>query len=151
MVGRLTLGLALLLPLSCQAQAPGRSVAGPPVALWAKVPAVVVVVASVNDARLPLVRDAVAFWNRSLAELGSAFRLGPVTQAAGTVPADELRALSDRALSRTGPAPLPPESVRGVPGDLIVALSDGDFVSFGMRRPISARPWWRSRTTDSGR
>src|SRR5215831_8763114 len=129
MVGRLFLGLALLLPLSCPAQAPARSAAGPAVAPWAKVPAVVVVGASTNDARVPLVRDAVAFWNRNLAELGSAFRLGPVTQAAGTVPVDELRALSDRALSRTGPTPFPPEGVHRVPGDLIVALSDGDFIS----------------------
>ena len=85
--------------------------------------------------RVPLVQDAVAFWNRSFAELGSAFRLGPVTQATGAVPVDELRALSDRVLSRTGPTQFPPESIHDVPGDLIVALSDGDFVSFAMRWP----------------
>ena len=45
-----------------------------------------------------------------------------------------MRALSDRVLSRTGPTQFP-ESLRGVPGDLIVALSDGDFISFGMRWP----------------
>jgi hypothetical protein len=83
---------------------------------------------------LPPVQDAVAFWNRSFAELGSAFRLGPVSQAAGAVPADELRALSDQVLNRTGPIQFP-ESLRGVPGDLIVALSDGNFISFGMRWP----------------
>ena len=81
MAGRLVLGLALLLPPPCQAQAPGHSVAGDMVAPWMKVPAVVVVGANANDARLPVVQDAVAFWNRSFAELGSAFRLGPVTQA----------------------------------------------------------------------
>jgi hypothetical protein len=112
-VGRVFLGLALALPLSCQAQALARSAAGPLVAPWAKVPAVVVVGWSANDARLPLVRDAVAFWNRSLAELGSAFRLGPVTQAAGAAQVDELRALSDRVLSRTGPTSSPPESIQG--------------------------------------
>jgi hypothetical protein len=46
-----------------------------------------------------------------------------------------LRALSDRVLSGTGPTPFPPESLKGVPGDLIVVLSDGDFVSFAMRWP----------------
>ena len=40
---------------------------------------------------------------------------------------------SDRVLSRTGPTQLLPESIRDVPGNLIVALSDGDFVSFCMR------------------
>jgi hypothetical protein len=133
MLRRHILGLALLLSLSGQAQAPARSGVGVPVTPWTKVPAVVVIGASANDARVPLVQDAVAFWNRSFAELGSAFRLGPVTQAAGTVPVDELRALSDRVLSRTGPTQLLPESIREVPGDLIVALSDGDFVSFCMR------------------
>ena len=105
---------------------------------WAKVPAIVVVSASANDARLPLVRDAVAFWNGTFAELGSAFRLGPVTEAAGTVPDDELRAISDRVLSRTGPAPFP-ESLRGVTGDLILTLSDDNFISFGMRWPGLAK------------
>ena len=128
------LGLALLPPLPCQAQAPAHSAAGGMVAPWTRVPAVVVVGANVNDARLPLVEDAVAFWNRSFAELGSAFRLGPLTQATAATPADELRALSDRVLSRTGPTQFP-ESLRGAPGDLIVALSDGDFISFGMRWP----------------
>jgi hypothetical protein len=135
MVRLLILGLAPLLTLLCHATAPARSAAGDPVAPWAKVPAVVVVGARTDDARLPLVRDAVVFWNRSFAELGSAFRLGPVTQAGGAVPADELRALSARVLSSTGPAQSPPESIQGIPGDLIVALSDGDFISFAMRWP----------------
>ena len=45
-----------------------------------------------------------------------------------------MRALSDRVLSRTGPTQFP-ESLSGVPGDLIMALSDGDFISFGTRWP----------------
>ena len=61
MIGRLILGLALLVPLSCQAQAPARSAAGGPVAAWTNVPAVVVIGGNANDARLPLVLDAVAF------------------------------------------------------------------------------------------
>jgi hypothetical protein len=113
--------LALLLALSCQAQTPARSAAGSP-APWTKVPAVVG--ANANDARLPLVGDAVAFWNRSFAELGSAFRLGLVSRADGAIPVDELRALSGRVLSGTGPTQFPPESIGGVPGDLIVVLSD---------------------------
>jgi Matrixin len=149
MVRHLIVAVAFVLPLSCEAQRPARSAAGGVVAAWTKVPAVVVVGANADDARLPLVQDAVAFWNRSFAELGCAFRLGPVSQAAGAVPADELRALSDQVLNRTGPIQFP-ESLRGVPGDLIVALSDGNFISFGMCWPSfskalvgvkSDRPW----------
>ena len=38
-------------------------------------------------------------------------------------------------MSGTGPTKSPPESIQGVSGDLIVALSDGDFISFAMRWP----------------
>jgi len=110
MIAHLILGLALLLPLSCQAQVPAHSAVGGPVTPWTKVPAVVVVGASTNDARVPLVQDAVAFWNRSFAELGSAFRLGPVTQATGAVPVDELHALSASAWRRRRRAQSPPRA-----------------------------------------
>jgi hypothetical protein len=49
-------------------------------------------------------------------------------------PADEVRELSDQVLSRTDPTPYP-ESLHGVSGDLIVAVSEGDFISFDMRWP----------------
>jgi hypothetical protein len=52
-----------------------------------------------------------------------------VTQRRGTVPSDELKVLSGRALARMGPVDLP-ESLRDVPGDIVVVLSDGDFISF---------------------
>ena len=54
MVGRLILGLALLLPLSCHAQARARSGVAVPVTPSTKVSTVVVIGASANDARLPL-------------------------------------------------------------------------------------------------
>jgi Matrixin len=129
MARNLILGLALLLPLSWPTRAADTIVAS-----WTKVPAVVVIGASAKDARLLLVQEAVVFWNRSFAELGSAFRLGSVAQARGSIPADELLALSDQVLSRAGLPPFP-QSLSGVPGDLIVALSDGNFISFCMRWP----------------
>jgi hypothetical protein len=120
----LILGLALSLPSVCLAQAPAG---------WTKVPSVVVLGLE-SDARLPLVRDAVDFWNRVFAEIGSTFRLGTVTPMAGAIPADELKALSEQTLSQRGPVPLP-ESLRRWPGDLTVALSAADFISFARRWP----------------
>ena len=99
---------------------------------WTRVPAVTVVAVAANDPRLPLVRDAVEFWNRTFADIGSAFRLGPVTVVGGMVPVDELLALSKTVVDRGGLVLLP-DSVTAQPGDLIVALSDGDFVSFCAR------------------
>jgi hypothetical protein len=96
---------------------------------WSHSPTIVVVVANPGDARVPLVHDAVRFWNGVLAQLGSPFRLGGVTQRRASVPSDELKVLSGNVLARMGPVDLP-ASVRDIPGDIIVVLSDGDFVSF---------------------
>jgi hypothetical protein len=52
------------------------------------------VVSAEGDPRLPLVREAVAFWNDTFAELGTPFRLGPLTQVAGAIPVEDLRTLS---------------------------------------------------------
>jgi hypothetical protein len=94
---------------------------------WGGVPAITVLAAEA-DPRLPLVRDAVDYWNGNLAALGSGFRLGPVTQTIGTIPASELAAVSERVLNHGGTPP--PDGLRGVPGDIVVALSEGNFVSF---------------------
>jgi hypothetical protein len=85
-----------------------------------------------QDPRLPLVREAVDFWNRKLTEIGTPFRLGPVTQTTDDIPASYLEQLSAyilRRTSRTVP-PAMPEQVKQLPGGIIVVLSDGAFISF---------------------
>jgi hypothetical protein len=122
----------LLLSCLCGAQ-PAES----PSALrtpWSITPTIVIIAASESDPRIPLAHEAIAFWNETLAGLGSPFRLGAVTVLKGRVPSDQLSAISYRVLTRTGPGEVP-ESVRNGPGDLFIALSDGDFVSFAMRWP----------------
>lgn len=106
---------------------------GIPAEPWHQVPAVTVLAAAGDD-RLPLVREAVAFWNQTFAALGSGFRLGAITETAGAIPSAELVALSETMLRRAGPLQ-PPDAVRAAPGNIVVALSDGDFVSFGLRWP----------------
>ena len=65
--------LCVLAPGQAQAQAlPG----GRDGVALTKTPAVVVVVAHSADARVALVREAVAHWNRVLAGIGSSYRLG---------------------------------------------------------------------------
>ena len=100
---------------------------------WTQAPSITILSAPA-DSRLPLVHEAVAFWNRTFAELGSPFRLGPVAEAAGAVPVGELTALSQATLQRTGPVPLP-DGVRAASGNIVVVLSEGDFVSFARRWP----------------
>lgn len=135
---RLILGLLLALPATAGSQATpapaGRDALRAP---WAKVPAVLVLSAA-DDPRIPLAHEAVDFWNRAFAELGSGFRLGPVSHQTGSIPVEELRALSASILSRTTALALP-EDARRLPGDLVMVLSDGDFVSFAARWPGTQR------------
>jgi hypothetical protein len=101
---------------------------GPTDAQWGKVPTITIA-ALARDARIPLALEAVEFWNRQLAEIGTPFRLGAVTQTTETLPTDFLTRLSASVLTRE-PPPDVPERVKRMLGDIIIALSDGDFVSF---------------------
>ena len=96
---------------------------------WNKIPTVVVS-GKEGDPRIPLVIEAVDFWNKQLSEIGSAFRLGPITFTKETIPAEELEARSKAVLSKEGAALKPTPSLINIEGDLIVVLSDGEFVSF---------------------
>src|SRR5262249_15968265 len=104
---------------------------------WTKVPTITVV-APEDDPRLPATHQAIEFWNQTFAELGTHFRLGSVKQITDTIPADYLQTLSAQVLSRTG-VPDFPESIQKLPGDLIVVLSGGDFISFSARSPSGGK------------
>lgn len=112
------------------AQNPRGGASGPP---WTKGPSITVL-GNADDSRIQLVRDAVQYWNRIFTELGTAFRLGAVAVTAGALPVDLLKDLSNTVVSRTA-VPELPAIVHETQGDIIVALSDGNFVSFAARRP----------------
>ena len=97
---------------------------------WMKTPQVVVI-APADDPRQPLVDEAVSFWNETLAELGSGFRLGTITRHAGAVPGDELQRMSNLVVEASRRPNLSlPDAIINLPGDLFVVLSDAEFVSF---------------------
>ena len=104
---------------------------------WSRVPTVVVV-APENDPRLPAMHEAIDFWNRMVAEIGTPFRLGPVLYTTAEISTDYLQMLSVQVLSREGHAAFPAH-IRRLPGDIIVVLSDGDFVSFSARAPSGGK------------
>ena len=95
---------------------------------WDKEPRILIS-ATVDDPRVPVVRQVVDFWNAQLAEIGVPFRLGPVSQTTELVPEDYLAQVSAATLDGRA-IPTLPEAVRRMPGDIVVALSAGDFVSF---------------------
>jgi hypothetical protein len=104
---------------------------------WNKIPTIVVL-GQEGDWRNQLVNDAVDFWNKQLAEIGSGFRLGPVRFVSEMMPPSELATLSQAVLD--GERVLePPSGLMQIEGDLIIALSDGAFVSFTMSFPKSGK------------
>ena len=77
-----------------------------------------------------------AFWNKTLEELGSGFRLGPVTHVVQPIPEEALQELSRSIISGVRPVNVP-QALRDLPGDLTVLLAESAFVSFA--GPFHAR------------
>src|SRR5262245_20142691 len=95
---------------------------------WPQSPKITVIGAD-SDPRQPLIDEAVAFWNRTLEELGSGFRLGPVERTSRPIPETALQALSQSIVGGARPVDVP-QALRDLSGDLTVLLADSDFVSF---------------------
>jgi hypothetical protein len=93
-----------------------------------KAPAITLV-AGADDPRIAAVREAVDFWNRTLAELPSSFRLGPIIRVNGTIPETDLRDLSD-SNPRGFWLRHHPQPFDSFGGDFIIVLSDAGIISF---------------------
>jgi Matrixin len=89
----------------------------------------IVVVSDAGDPRLGLVDEAVSFWNQTLKEVGSGFRLGPVTRIVQPVPEEALQALGTSVASGDGGASIP-QALRALPGDITIVLGQSEFASF---------------------
>jgi hypothetical protein len=93
-----------------------------------------------------LVDEAISYWNQSLQDLGSAFRLPTATHAVQALPEQALQALSQSVLAaRAGSVVVPPE-LHALPGELTIVLGNSDFISFagpffgsGSRRIVGIR------------
>jgi len=124
--------IALGMPSLCIAQpAVQRSLALP--RGWNFAPSISVLLTEEGDPRVALVADAAAFWNNVFSELATQFRLGALTQVGGAVPVQDLKMLAANIVGTGRPARELPESVRRITGNIVVALSDGDFISFAAR------------------
>jgi hypothetical protein len=98
---------------------------------WRGIPTLTVI-GRPDDPRLPAVREAVEFWNRTFASLPTTFRLGAITRIDGSVPDEDLRDLSESTI-RGYRLRQHPQSFAAFPGDLLIVLSDAEFVSFTAR------------------
>ena len=118
----LCLGLVTLLLAT-----PAQAQFGAP---WQRTPMITVMSADDKDPRHALVEEAITFWNRTLQDVNSGFRLGPTVRQAMPIPEEGLRTLSASIVGRGGASVQVPPSLRGLPGDLTILLADSDFVSF---------------------
>jgi hypothetical protein len=103
---------------------------------WRKVPAITIAAAA-DDPRLPAVHEAIDHWNEVFAQLGTPFRLGAATLAA-PLGAACMAAISTHVLSQAGLRELPAE-VSQLPGDLVIALTDADLISFAFGAPAGGK------------
>ena len=96
---------------------------------WRHAPTLAAISSAEGDPRLGLVDEAVAFWNKTLEEIGSGFRLPPAERLVKPVPEDALQVLSRSIVGGSRPVDVPP-ALRDPPRDLTIMLADSDFVSF---------------------
>jgi len=111
---------------------------------WRHTPSIVVIGAE-GDPRVRLVDEAVAFWNKTLEEIGSAFRLGPVTHMVQPAPEEALQSLS-RSIVGVGPRASVdiPRALKDLPGDLTILLGESDLC------PLPALSSRRTRSASWG-
>ena len=123
--------IALGMPSLCMAQ-PGPR---PLPRGWSFVPSITVLFTEEGDPRLPLVGDAAAFWNDVFSGHATQFRLGRLSKVRGAIPVEDLKMIAANVVGTGRPVRELPESVRRITGNIVVALSDGDFISFAARPP----------------
>jgi hypothetical protein len=91
----------------------------------------VTIVANGEDPRIGLVEGAVAFWNKTLEEIGSGFRIGAITRIDQPIPEDALQRASEAIVGSVGGTrPAIPDVLGNLPGDLVIFLAQTEFVSF---------------------
>jgi hypothetical protein len=100
---------------------------------WSKVPSVVLV-SPENDSRIQATYEAIDFWNHTFAQIGTSFRLGSVARTVEKLPANQMVLLSQNLLARSDLS-----NIREMSSDLILVLSDENFISFAYGSPSDNR------------
>ena len=92
----------------------------------------VTVMGSSSDPRVTAVREAVAFWNTELDQLGSGRRIGAVSVTENSVPDDVLGDASRAVEQGRRPRDFSPW-IEPREGELVVVLAETDLMSFAIR------------------
>ena len=111
------LALASLLALTASAARPQTSLE-------------VSIVGNPSDSRVGAVKEAIEFWNRELDRVGANAHLGPIQVIDASIPDQTLRDLSTEVMDGRYTGTLS-GLIERFPGQVVVALSNADLVSFG--------------------
>ncbi|MEP6994377.1 MAG: hypothetical protein ABI968_07645 [Acidobacteriota bacterium] len=90
----------------------------------------VTILGSPSDSRVIALEEAVVFWNGALGRLGAHVQVGPVRVLDAPIPDEVLRDLSASVMDGRGARGLR-RLIDQTPGEIVVALSQADLVSFG--------------------
>jgi Matrixin len=100
----------------------------------------VVIMGDPADPRIPAAREAIAYWNREFLRVGRRVHFDSVTVRGESIPDDLLRAASGEAVRGGGPATTRLHgALSDVPGDIVIALSRTDLISFSVRWRAESR------------
>ncbi len=97
----------------------------------------VAVVGPAGDLRWQAVDAAISFWNRTLEEIGSGLRFGPVTRTGQPVPEQAVLWLGTGG--GTGGKGDIPQALRNLPADVTIFLAGSEFVSFARHTDTSSK------------
>ncbi|MBK8058451.1 MAG: hypothetical protein IPK33_11465 [Gemmatimonadetes bacterium] len=94
----------------------------------------VAIIGRTNDPRISAAREAVDYWNAEFLRLGRRFRLDAPVVRTDSISDALLRAASGEAVLGAGPATSTlRRTLSAVPADIVIALSQTDLISFGVR------------------
>lgn len=126
---RIVFGFLTLFSMAvCDAYEPARAEAS----TSASAPFRIAIVGDARDPRLPAVREALGHWNAEAARLGLRVRFDSGTLVGSHLPESSLRAAS-RDMPRGGLGVLQLRAaLSDVSGDVVIALSRADLISFGI-------------------
>jgi hypothetical protein len=107
----------------------------------------VTVLGSPSDSRAIAVQEAVAFWNQQLEHAGARVRLGPVQRIDDPLSDQILRDLSEEVMDGRSVHGLS-RLINQIPGDVIIAMSNADLISFGVEWRRGAKGFIALRSSD---
>jgi hypothetical protein len=100
-----------------------------------------------GDPRVRSVSEAVSFWNGELERIGAGVRLGPPQLHDDAAAERLLASVSSGEVDSSDTRPLR-SLLAPIPGDVVVALSEGEIMSFGVARDRRSKGFVALRRAD---